>query len=259
MPPKSVRRIVYLAITLLAPSPLAAQINIESLRREDPPPGLSGALGGDLNITTGNVDLVQINLNARLTRVSGTLTELLIGQGGLGFLGRNRFATSGLVHYRQTYRVTDWVGPEWYVQTDYDRALLLDLRALVGSGLRFDFARGSWGRFGAGLSIMLEHERLNLPETAVHDAKTTTIRNSTFVTLRVVPGEHLVISSTTYVQPTFADPTGDTRVLENLRIATALTERLDLTVTFDARYDSGPPDGISGLDTRLRMGVTFSY
>jgi len=30
-------------------------------------------------------------------------------------------------------------------------------------------------------------------------------------------------------------------------------------VTFDLRYDSGPPDGLAALDTRLRTGVTFSY
>jgi hypothetical protein len=259
MTPSHTRTPLLLALTLALHAPAAAQINIESLRRDDAPEGLSGSLGGDLNVTTGNVDFVSINLNARLTRVQGTLTELLIGQGGLGFLGRNRFATSGLVHYRQTYRLTSWVGPEWYAQTDYDRALLIDLRALVGSGARFDFARGDWGRLGAGVSLMLEHERLDLPPTAVHPTSTTTLRSSTFFSFRVVPGEHLVVSSTTYVQPAFNDVGGDVRLLENLRIATALTERLDITVTFDLRYDSGPPDGISGLDTRTRMGVTFTY
>lgn len=241
------------------PEAARAQINIESLRRDDAPAGLSGSVGGDLNVTTGNVDFVSINVNTRLTRVTGSLTELLIGQGGVGFLGRNRFATSGLVHYRQTYRLTDWIGPEWYVQTDYDRALLLDFRALVGSGARLDFARGTWGRLGAGVSFMLEHERLSLPEAAVHPSSTTVIRNSTFVSLRVVPGEHLVINSTTYVQPALGALASDLRVLENLRIATDLTEQLALTISFDVRYDSDPPDGISALDTRTRMGVTFSY
>jgi hypothetical protein len=255
----SIRTLLLAALLLALHAPLSAQINIESLRRDDAPEGLSGSLGGDLNITTGNVDFVSVNLNARLTRVQGTLTELLVGQGGLGFLGRNRFATSGLVHYRQTYRLTEWIGPEWYAQTDYDRSLLLDLRVLVGSGARLDFARGSWGRFGAGVSLMLEHEQMDLPPTAVHPTRTTEIRNSTFVSLRIVPGEHLVVSSTTYLQPALSDVAEDLRVLENLRIATSLTDRLALTVTFDLRYDSDPPDGISSLDTRTRMGVTFTY
>ena len=38
-----------------------------------------------------------------------------------------------------------------------------------------------------------------------------------------------------------------------------VTEALALTVSFDLRYDSGPPDGISSLDTSLRTGVTYTY
>ncbi|MGE0160737.1 MAG: DUF481 domain-containing protein [Gemmatimonadales bacterium] len=240
-------------------SPLAAQVNIESLRREDPPQGLSGSLGGDVNITTGNVDLVQINANARLTHVSGLVQTLLIGQGGIGFLGRNRYASSGLLHFRKTYWYRSWVAPEWYLQADYDRALRLDYRMLGGGGIRLDFARGAWGRFGAGTSLMLEYEHLSLAADAVHDSRTTTLRNSSFLTLRVTPAGDLVVSSTTYVQPAVDHPIDDLRVLENLRVATSLTDRLQLTVTFDARYDSEPPDGISGLDTRLRTGVTYTY
>jgi hypothetical protein len=250
-------------LAVLAPaavaSPLAAQVNIESLRREDPPEGLSGSVGGDVNITTGNVDLVQLNASARLTHVRGLVHTLAVGQGGLGFLARNRYASSGLLHFRRTHWLRGWVAPEWYAQADYDRSLKIDYRALAGGGVRLDFARGAWGRFGAGTSLMLEHERLSLPDSSVHDNRTTTLRNSTFATLRVTPGSNLVVSSTTYVQPAFLTDVGDLRILENLRVATSLTERLQLTVTFDLRYDSAPPDGISALDTRLRTGVTYTY
>jgi hypothetical protein len=248
-----------LTLAFLAQTPVAAQVNIESLRREDPPPGLSGSLGGDLTITTGNVDFVQMNANGRLTHVRGDLTTLMIGEGGVGFLGKNRFASSGLLHLRQTRWMRPWLAPEWYAQTNYDRPQRLEFRGLVGAGVRTEFARGGWGRFGAGTSLMLEHERLTLPDSALDDARTTTLRNSTFVTLWVVPGETVVITSTTYIQPAIRNASGDTRVLENLRVSTSVTDRLDLTVTFDLRYDSGPPDGIDALDTRLRTGVTYTY
>jgi len=74
-----------------------------------------------------------------------------------------------------------------------------------------------------------------------------------------VAGEQLVISSTTYAQPAIDQIVDDMRILENLRVAASLTDRLALTVTFDLRYDSGPPDGIEALDTRLKTGVTFTY
>lgn len=220
--------------------------------------GYSGSIGGDLTVRTGNVDFVQVGLEARLYRVSERVTTLIVGDGGLGFLRSSRFASAGLAHYRQTFMYRPYVSPEWYAQLNYDRSQQLDFRALVGGGARTSFARGDWGDFGAGSALMLEYERLSLPDTASHPDRTTALRWSNFLTLRVVPAETTVITSTTYAQPEFGDP-GDIRVLENLRLATSVTETLALTVSFNLRYDSDPPDGIAVLDTTLRTGVTYTY
>lgn len=245
-------------LTLSTPTFLAGQINVEALRRDDPPMGYSGTLGGDLTVRTGNVDFVQLGLEARLYRVTPSVTTLMVADGGLGFLRSSRFASSGLAHYRQTFVYRPYLSPEWYAQLNYDRSQQLAFRALAGAGARTSFARGGWGEFGAGSALMFEHERLSLPDTAVHSARTTTMRWSNFLTLRVVPTETLVITSTTYAQPEFGDP-GDIRVLESFRLATSVTEALSLTVSFGLRYDSVPPDGIAALDTTLRTGVTYSY
>ena len=84
------------------------------------------------------------------------------------------------------------------------------------------------------------------------------VRWSHFLTLRVVPSEDLVITSTTYLQPVLRD-FGDVRTLANLRIATSVTDELDLTISFDLRHDTKPPDGISALDTSLRTGLRYTY
>ncbi len=201
---------------------------------------------------------MQLGFNGRHYVVTDAATTLIVGDGGVGLLGGNRFASSGLLHYRQTYRTTEWVWPEWYGQVNYDRAQLLRFRVVAGGGVRTAVARGSWGQFGGGTALMLEHERLKLPDTATHPRETTVARSSSFLTLRLVPGEQVVITSTTYVQPELSD-LGDVRVLENLRLAAPLSEALSLTVSFDLRYDSVPPDGIARLDTRLRTGVTYVY
>ncbi len=246
------------ALALLLPLPLSAQVNVEALRQDDPPLGRSGSLGGDLIIRTGNVDFVQVGLNARLFHMTQSVNTLMVGNGGFGLLGGSRFASSGLFHLRQTLRYDGWVSPEWYGQVNYDRAQLLDFRIVTGAGGRASFVSGAWGQFGAGSGLMAEHERLSLPDTASHPHQTTTIRWSNFLSLRVVPNENLVITSTTYLQPAFGN-FGDRRALENLRIAASITEIMAITISFDLRYDSGPPDGIASLDTSLRTGVTFTY
>lgn len=253
--------LLTLASCLLAvslPPGVSGQVNVEALRVDNPPLGYSGTIGGDLTVRTGNVDFVQVGLEARLYEVSPRLTTLIVGDGGLGFLRSNRFSSSGLAHFRQTWEYRPYLSPEWYAQMNYDRSQLLAFRALLGGGARTSFASGDWGEFGAGSALMFEHERLSLPDTAAHPPRTTTFRWSNFLTLRVVPTESMVITSTTYAQPEFGDP-GDIRVLENLRLASSITETLALTVSFNLRYDSIPPDGIAVLDTTLRTGVTYTY
>ena len=249
---------VLIALAAALPFPLSAQVNVEALRQDDPPLGYSGTFGGDLTLRTGNVDLLQIGLSARLYKVTESMTRLIVGNGGVGLLGGSSFASSGLLHFRQTYHFNESILPEWWAQLNYDRPQLLDFRAVTGGGIRTSFASGDWGQFGAGAALMLEHERLDLPETAIHAVQTTLIRWSTFLTLRLVPNENLVITGTTYVQPGFGE-FGDLRTLANLRVAATVTDELDLTVSFDLRYDSRPPDLISALDTRLRTGLRYSY
>jgi len=249
---------LLIALTAALPLPLSAQVNVEALRQEDPPLGYSGTFGGNLTMRTGNVDLVQVGLDARLYRVTESVTSLMIASGGFGLLSGSRFSSSGLFHYRQTYQLNDQISPEWYAQLNYDRPQLLNFRAVTGGGVRTSFARGDWGQFGMGAAVMLEHERLALPDTAVHPDQTTTIRGSYFLTLRLVPSERLVITSTTYLQPAVAD-LGDLRTLANFQLATSVTDELDLTVSFDLRYDSRPPDDISALDTNLKTGLRYRY
>jgi len=251
-------RHAWILLAVLLPARLHAQVDIESLRRGGATEGVTGAIGGDLTLKTGNTELVQTDLHARVDWVRGPTTTLFVSEGGVGLLKNKNFSSSGLVHLRRTRWIAGRVAPEAYAQTNYDHAVLLDFRAVVGAGLRLRFDRGDWGDLGAGASVMWEHERLDLPPDAVHDDRTSRLRNSTFVTLRLVGGESLVVTSTAYLQPAL-DDLGDLRILENLGIAASLTERLALTVTFDLRYDSGPPDDIAALDTRLKTGLTFSY
>jgi hypothetical protein len=114
-----------------------AQVNIEALRPTELPTGRSGSLGGNLTVRTGNVDFVQLDIEGRHNVVQEGVTTLVIGTGGIGLLGRSRFASSGLLHFRRTHQWLDWLSPEWYAQVNYDRPQLLRFRVVAGGGGRF--------------------------------------------------------------------------------------------------------------------------
>ncbi len=244
-------------VGLVAPPHAGAQVDVQPLSRGEPPEGVSGTLTANLTAQTGNTDFAQVGISGRVFKVDGRVTTMMVGNGGLGFLGRSRFASSGLFHYRKTYRTSTWIWPEWYVQANYDRAQLLKFRTIGGVGARTPVSEGRWGEVGAGASIMVEDERLELPDTAAHPRKTTAMRASAFLSFRLV-ADQVVVTSTSYIQPRF-DDFGDVRVLHDLSVATPVTDRLAMTVSVDMRYDSGPPDGLSALDARLRTGLTFQY
>jgi hypothetical protein len=105
---------------------------------------------------------------------------------------------------------------------------------------------------------MMEHERLAVPDTANHPPETTTLRWSNFLTLRVVPSQRLVVTSTSYVQPEFRNPGGRTRAGEPApRVFDHGRGVADGGVRPAVRF--GSPDGITRLDTTLRTGVTYTY
>jgi putative salt-induced outer membrane protein YdiY len=78
------------------------------------------------------------------------------------------------------------------------------------------------------------------------------------LSLRLTGGETFLLTSTTYLQPMIAEP-GDVRILENLALVVGITSGVGLTVRFDLRYDSRPPDTIRSLDTSLLTGVTLGF
>ena len=84
---------LFIAFVVVFPGQITAQVDIEALRTEDPPMGYSGSIGSNVTLRTGNVDFIQVGLNARLFHVDDLTTTLVVGNGGLGLLGRSRFAS----------------------------------------------------------------------------------------------------------------------------------------------------------------------
>lgn len=240
------------------PRSVDAQVNIERLRPDIDREGWSGSVGAALDVRTGSVSLVRLQVSGRVDRRAGRVTTFLLGSGELGFQGGERFSNQGLAHLRGTYRLSPAFGAESYLQVNYDRARLLDFRALVGVGGRSRVSAGDAAQVWVGSGPMFEYERLELAPGAAHPARTSVIRWSSYVSLHAVPTQPLVLSLTGYVQPDVGER-DDVRLLAVSALAVDVSERISLTVTFDVRHDSRPPAGIAETDTALRTGVNVQF
>ncbi len=247
-------------VTLLVANagPAAAQVNIESLRPDENALGVSGTAGLDLSVRTGNVDIVQFTLRGRLDHNSERSSTLLIVNGDLGFQGGDRFSNAALVHLRQGYRVRPRFGPEAFAQVNYNKPQRLDLRWLVGGGVRIGLLAAETAQIRVGSAYMFEHERLDLPLGAQHPRTTNVSRWSNYVSVRVEFGRDIVLTAINYLQPRI-DRFGDLRNLSEVDLTVPVSQRISLLVSFDLRYDSRPPDDVRSLDTALKTGITAGF
>ncbi len=239
-------------------SPALAQVNIEAQRREPADTGVAATLATDLQLRTGNVEHFRLAINGRVDYRTKTTSTFAVGRGDLGLVGSNRFSNAGLFHLRTGWRWRPRLIPEAFAQINYDEPRLLDLRALVGGGLRVGLTDMESVHLWVGTGYMLEYERLDLPDTARHPPTTTAHRWSSYLAGRVRAGPNATFVATGYVQPKLDEP-ADLRILSDMSMGVSITQALSLTVGFSLRYDGRPPDNVEKLDTELRNGLTVAF
>jgi putative salt-induced outer membrane protein YdiY len=235
-----------------------AQVNIERMRQKTPEEGVSLRASAGLSSRTGNVDATNLDVGAFVQYHRGRGTTLLAVQGDYGWQGGEQFSNQGLAHLRYTRWLDGTFALEAFVQSDYNKARLLDARALAGAGLRAAVIDGERVGIDAGTSYMFEVEEVDVPAGAEHPDRTEVSRWSSYVGLRWKMSDNASLSATGYVQPQI-DEFDDVRVISSGALDTKLGGAFTLTVSYSIRHDSEPPDDIESTDTQVgtQLGVSF--
>lgn len=250
--------LVAMALSLGA-GPIAAQVNIEWLRRTDLPAGFAGQAGLDFMLRAGNVDLLLLAPSGRIDYRTEQWTSFALAQADFGWQGNERFSNQALGHVRVGRQLSPRLSIEAFTQLDYDRPRRLTLRWLVGTGPRVHLVATEGWQLTFGTAWMLEHEELALPPQADHPRETRSHRWSNYLTTAVRGGENRVaMAMTFYAQPRF-DDFGDLRLLGDFRLAVQLVSALSLQVSGGLRWDGRPPDDTEELDLILRTGVAVEW
>jgi hypothetical protein len=238
-------------------TPVAAQVNVERLRGEAEP-GLSGAVGSNLTLKAGNVDLLTVDGGAAMRYQEDIHSLLLDTSAKYGREAGERFDAGAFGHLRWTAMWWTTVGTELFTQLQYDEFVRLNLRVLGGGGLRVLLLQTELWTLYAGTGYMLEHEKLDIPATDSHPQSTLAHRSTSYlsVTLALRPFLHLV--QTAYAQPRFDRPK-DVRILDELSLELSVFEWFQLTMSFGLRYDSDPPDTVEKLDVQLKNGFKLAF
>ncbi|NNE33692.1 MAG: DUF481 domain-containing protein [Rhodothermales bacterium] len=250
-----IRFLLLAAILTLGVTESIAQVNTERLRSDKD--GTSGSVDASVSVRRGNSDLLDVSTGIRLDHKDKRNYAFLVGRVSYGTNNSTTYSNSAFAHLRYNRELSSALAIEVFGQLQRDGFTLLQLRALLGAGIRVQYVKNDRLRLAQGSSLMYENERLDAAKVIVHPNRIETARWSNYVTLAGSPVENLTLVSTTYVQSALSD-FGDVRIVNDASVAVSLSSRISLTTTLSFRYDSKPPDNIESADLVVRNGLRIS-
>jgi hypothetical protein len=258
-------------VAVWLPAMALAQVNSQSLDRGEYASGIMTDVGGDLSLRSGNVELLEVYANGairwqtlREARHENELPWLhqrvrMDVSSGYGREAGETIIDEQYAHLRWTAMWHRHIGSELFVQAQRNEFQALNLRWLVGGGLRSDVIHTEAFALWFGTGVFSEHEQIEVPG---ENDRENALRWNNFMVARVQIGRReelaVVLQNTIYVQPNLAD-VRDFRVLEEVEADIPITEIVSLVTKFSARIDAEPPVDVKTTDLRLSQGISVSF
>lgn len=265
-----------LLCTLIGIRAQAQIVNVQSTLAALPDEGVSGSLTGSADWRTGNSSLLLIGTSAALSYRRGA--HLVVGIGRLDFAQaknpdsdryeRISLKTFGHLRYRRTLSKRLLV--ETFQQAEYDEQRRLNLRALIGAGVRLGLVEQTQLRVGLGLAYMFEYE--DLQDDWVNDDESTqdsaaNHRISSYLVGSYIVDDRTQLMETLYVQPlVIGSGPGDVRLLSESQLLFKLSKSLTMSTSLVLSLDSKPPVlrqdptvAVERLDTALKSSITYAF
>lgn len=234
--------------------PARAQIvNVQAKFSDAPQPGLSGVAEASADWRTGNTEVLV--LKAGLTGVYYHAPHLLLAmaKAEYGTTGDTPFLSRTFEHVRYRVEALEWVAGEVFVQHEYDAFRRLQLRALLGVGVRLQILDEKEAGLALGIAVMVEHEEITDGGPPATDP-----RASTYALGRLRLAERVVLTETLYYQPKLTGFT-DLRLLNQSALVVEATKSFSISFGLNLSWDTAPPEGVEPLDTQLKTALAFRF
>ncbi|MCS6898730.1 MAG: DUF481 domain-containing protein [Myxococcales bacterium] len=255
-----------------APGDALAQVNVEALRPSRQKAGWGGEVDGNLALVRGNIRLFDLGGSGRL--IYQTLHNqdvavpyfkqrvFLAISGRFAENATATFINQGFSHLRWTWMIHPRIGPEVFLQYQFNQFLRLRTRTLAGGGLRMEFLHLDQLQSWAGSGYMYEYNLLNrdqLVRGATDPLETYEHRWTSYLAVRAAfLDDRLRLQNTLYIQPRF-DRLSDFRLLNDSEVLARVTESFSLGSTFSVLHDSAPPTSVLPTDLRLASTLRLSF
>jgi hypothetical protein len=231
-------------------------VNVENSRLHSDTTGWMGGAGASVNLNKNAVQVLGINLESQVQYKAPSQKSIWLLLGNYSFLkaGKDKLVSQGFVHLRYNYKVNNWLRWEVFGQYQNNPVLFIDHRFLLGTGPRFRLYRQNKTRLYAASLLMLEDEK----ELTNPVFKHTDLRNSSYVSLSLIPNGQLELVNTFFYQPLLKD-FSDYRFLNQLSVKVKAGKHISLGVKFNYLNDSKPAGTAPSTTYTLATGFDYDF
>ncbi|MFA0962354.1 DUF481 domain-containing protein [Roseivirga sp. BDSF3-8] len=255
-------------VCLFIAIPATAQIlNVEKDRLEgDSTDYFLGAVGLQLNLnnraSTPEKEIVftQFKVAANAAYIGDNHDYILLGDLDYNTVTDGPLISTGYGHYRVHWLKKHTLSYETFTQFQYDQGRGLELRYLVGGGVRLSLVDNKNTSLHLGVGGMYEYERWEVPESEPRFTITKNLlKSSNYLSYRQKISKTTDFNMITYYQVGY-DPEDNiyrNRVSGEANLILKISEKLNFTTSFTCGYDQNPVVDIRKFVYELTNGIQF--
>ena len=227
-------------------------INIENKRFLKDTNGFVGSANFNFTINQNKQQVLSLGINTHNQYLHNKHRVLAISDLLFIKAGENNFVNAGYQHLRYNYKILNRITIEAFAQAQYNLALLLNERYLVGVGPRFKIIKQPNIKLYAGSLYMYEYQNQNNDSIREFNH-----RQSSYFTLNInYKGVDFV--TTTYYQPNINE-IQDYRIANDSSFELQVNKFLNFRAGLNLLYDTRQPIGIPALTYIFKNGISFKF
>ncbi len=234
----------------------AQVVNVETLRKPTDTTRWTGSVSLDISLIKNTNDIFRIANKAHVQYKDSMNLWLFVNDLNLQKIEGNSLVNRGTQHLRYNRRLSKKVKWEGFLQAQYDAISKIDLRALVGTGPRFNLSVNDNYKFYLGTLVMYEYEKAS---EDISNRIQRDFRGSMYLSFSIYPSETVSIISTSYFQPKL-DTLKDHRLSSNTSLLFQIFKDLAFKTTFNYFFDAFPvSEDIPRTQYELTNGLLYTF
>lgn len=231
-------------------------MNVEPIRQQLAESGFGARLRLSLSAYQGNTQGLVAGASALLGGRSARHLGFLNASGDYAHFGSETTVHRSFVHLRHNYTLSSMLWWEEFAQSETDRFRRIRWRGLLGTGPRFGIFKTEMAELYYGAAYMLEYTAVG--SSTEYEEPRRVHRFSNYAALTLRPDERISLSTITYFQPRFDEPS-DFRVLNVTGVEFKVTEMLQSRIDTTTRYESRTAEDVKSTDFEFKSSLELKF